>query len=356
VAVDLPSGLDGNGAAIMGPHVQAELTVTFGAPKIAHVLLPAAAAVGDVVVADLGIPTELIDRAAGDLHLLTDETMAGHLSPRPLASHKGDFGHAVIVAGSVGKAGAAILAARGAVRSGAGLVTVATPAAVAQTVDLGSLESMTLPLSTDEGGGLSEETAGEILEFARGKQVLSVGPGLGTAPSTVRVIRSIVVGAEIPVVLDADGLNAFAGSADQLAEGGEGRVLTPHPGELARLLGVTTEEIQRDRVASARTAASQTRSVVVLKGHQTLIADPAGSVFINPTGNPGMATGGTGDVLTGVLTGLLSQGLDLVTAACLAAFVHGSAGDHGMVESGQEGLTAGDLLEHLSAAFRQIRP
>jgi NAD(P)H-hydrate epimerase len=234
-------------------------------------------------------------------------------------------------------------------------VTVATPASLAQTVDLGSLESMTLPLSADPDGGLSEGSGEEILEFSRGKQVLAVGPGLGTAPSSVRVIRSIVARAEIPVVLDADGLNAFVGATDELVDSEAGRVLTPHPGEMARLLGVTPAEVQRDRVASARAAASLMRSVVVLKGNQTLIADPAGTVFINPTGNPGMATGGTGDVLTGILTGLLSQGIEMTTAACLAVYVHGGAGDRALEERGPEGLSAGDLLEHLSDAFCQIR-
>lgn len=356
VAVDLPSGLNGSSAALMGPHIQSELTVTFAAPKIAHVFPPAAEAVGEVAIADLGIPTDLIDRADGDLHLLTDELLAGHLSPRPPASHKGDYGHAVIMAGSVGKAGAAILAARAAVRSGAGLVTVAAPEPVAQTVDLGSLESMTLPIRIGEGGGLSKQSVDELLVFAGDKQVLAVGPGLGMDPSTVQVVRTVVTRAEIPVVVDADGLNAFAGATEMLAEGGEDRVLTPHPGELARLLGTTTEEIQGDRLASARAAAIQTRSLVVLKGHRTLIAEPGGTVFVNPTGNAGMATGGTGDVLTGMLTGLLCQGLDVTTAACLAVYLHGLSGDLAVVENGHAGLTASDLLRHLPAAWRRIRP
>ncbi len=355
VAVDLPSGLDGSRAAVMGPHIQAELTVTFAAPKIAHVLLPAAEAVGEVVVADLGIPSALIERATGALHLLTGDELAGYLSPRSPISHKGDFGHAMIVAGSVGKAGAAILAARGAVRSGAGLVTVATPASVAQTVELGSLESMTMPLAEDQDGGVSEPGVEAVLEFARGKQVLAVGPGLGTCPTTVQFIRSIVAAAEIPVVLDADGLNAFAGAIADLAASGAEKILTPHPGELARLLAVSTAEIQADRVASARLAARQTSAVVVLKGFQTLVAEPTGAVFVNPTGNPGMASGGTGDVLTGIITGLLSQGLDISAAACLGAFVHGSAGDRAMTECGQIGLTASDLLSHLPEAFLRLR-
>jgi len=354
VAVDLPSGLNGSTATIMGPHIQAELTVTFAAPKIAHVLLPAAEAVGEVVIADLGIPRDLIERAAGDLHLLVVEELMGHLSPRPPSSHKGDFGHALIMAGSVGKAGAAILAARGAVRAGAGLVTVATPESVAQTVELGSLESMTLPLAADPHGGLSEESATTILDFASGKHVLAVGPGLGSSASTVQVIRRVVAEVEIPVVLDADGLNAFAGAMELLKGSGCEKILTPHPGELARLLGVSTAEIQVDRVASARSAARLAGSVVVLKGFQTLVAEPDGAVFVNPTGNPGMASGGTGDVLTGIITGLLSQGLEPTMAARLGVFVHGSAGDRAMTDCGQIALTASDLLVFLPDAFRRL--
>lgn len=354
VAVDLPSGLDASAAQIMGPHVQAEMTVAFGAPKIAHILPPAAEAVGEVVIADLGIPAELVEQADGDLHLLEAEELSSEVSTRLLSSHKGDYGHAVIVAGSVGKAGAAILAAQGAMRSGAGLVTVATPGTVAQTVDLGSLESMTLPL--EEGpDGLAEESIEKILHFVHGKQVLALGPGLGTEESTLQVIRAIVRDSEAPVVLDADGLNAFAGAADAMVEGRADRILTPHPGELARLLGVTAGEIQADRVASARSGALRTDSVVVLKGHKTLIAEPAGRIFVNPTGNPGMASGGTGDVLTGIITGLVSRGLEASVAARLGTYLHGSAGDLAGIERGEESLTASDILQQLPEAFRQLR-
>jgi len=355
LAVDLPSGLNGSSAEVIGPHVQAEMTVTFGAPKVPHVFLPAAEAVGGVVVADLGVPTELVDGAAGDLHLLTAEELAGWLKPRRLDSHKGDYGHAVIVAGSVGKAGAAILAARGAVRSGAGLVTVAAPAPIVQTIDLGSVESMTLPLSVGEDGGLLTENVEAILEFSAGKQVLTIGPGVGTSPTTFATVRDLVATAKCPVVLDADGLNALAGSFESLSGSQAPRILTPHPGELARLLGVTAAEIQEDRIASVRSAASKTGSVVVLKGYQSLIGNPEGRVFVNPTGNPGMATGGTGDVLTGMISGLLSQGYDALSACCLGVYLHGSAGDIAAAEHGQTGLAARDLLDSLPDAWDRFQ-
>ena len=355
VAVDIPSGLDGSSAAIVGPHIQAELTVTFAAPKIAHVMLPAAEVVGEVVVADLGIPTRLIEDAGGSLHLLEDRELVGLLPARALTSHKGDYGHALIVAGSVGKSGAAILAARAAVRAGTGLVTVATPEPVTQTVDLGSLESMTLPLEMNSNGGLGESSLQAILIALEGKQTLAVGPGLGTDPTTIQVVRSLVERAEVPLVLDADGLNAFAGRIEELANSEGERVLTPHPGELARLLQVGVDDVQGDRLASAASAAALTRSVVVLKGHQTLIADPGGLIFVNPTGNPGLATGGSGDVLTGVITGFLSQGLQPLQAACLGVFIHGLAGDRVAAERGQEVLIASDLLDELSPALMQVQ-
>ena len=355
IAVDLPSGLNGSSAEIMGPHVLAELTITFGAPKVPHIFLPAAGIVGKVVVADLGIPSQLIEGAAGDLHLLTAEELADNLMIRPIDSHKGDFGHSLVLAGSVGKAGAAILTARAAVKAGAGLVTVATPLSIVQTVDLGSIESMTLPLREDDAGGLSVANLEQVLEFTKELQACAIGPGLGTQPSTAELVRAVVGACEIPTIIDADGLNAFVGFTDSLAAGSARRILTPHPGELARLLESTTSDVQMDRVGSARTAAARTDSIVVLKGAQTLIASPERGVFVNLTGNPGMATGGSGDVLTGLITGFVSQGYDPLIAACLGVHTHGSAGDLAAQEVGEPSLSADDLLRQMPAALQRIR-
>ncbi|MCP4660546.1 MAG: NAD(P)H-hydrate dehydratase, partial [bacterium] len=328
VAVDLPSGLDGSRATIPGPHPHAALTVTFAAPKIAHIFPPAAAACGEVVVGDLGIPPALLEEAPGQLHLLTDRQLAACLVPRDPASHKGHYGHALIVAGSPGKGGAVVLAAQAAVRSGAGLVTAAVPEPILPIVDGGSLESMTLALAAGPDGGLSQEAAAQVLEAAADKQAVAVGPGLGLGPATAEAVRRLVRALPVPVVLDADGLNAFAGRIAELAEREAGTVLTPHPGEMARLLDLAGgAEVQADRLAAARRAAEESGAVVVLKGYQTLIADPDGEVWVNPTGNPGMAGGGSGDVLTGLVVGLVCQGYDLLTAAQLAAFLHGLAGD-----------------------------
>lgn len=356
VAVDLPSGLSGSRAEPFTPHVEAALTVTFAAPKVAHVFPPAADAVGEMVVTDLGIPERLVEDVEeedGDLHLLMGEELAELLPPREAGTHKGDYGHALLVAGSNGKAGAAILAARSMIRAGAGLVTVAVPEPIVQTVDLGSIESMTLELPSSPAGQITEAAVEAVLAAAEGKAVLALGPGLGQEPATAEAIRRIVLDAPLPLVLDADGLNAFAGRAGELAERRSETVLTPHPGELGRLLGIPTAEVQADRVVAARRAAEETEAIVVLKGSLTLVASGR-AVFVNPTGNPGMATGGSGDVLTGLIAGLLAQGLDALDATILGVYLHGLAGDIAASFHGEVALAAGDLIDALPEALSKL--
>lgn len=366
VAVDLPSGLNGGRHQPLGVCVRADLTVTFAAPKIAHVLPPASEAVGELVVADLGIPPRLVEEVeelAGRLHLLTGEELGVLLPPRERSGHKGSYGHALLVAGSPGKAGAAILAARGAVRAGAGLVTIAVPEPILPTVDLGSLESMTLGLPASVFGMIAGEAVQRVLEAAEGKAVLALGPGLGqgaeTAADAAAAIRRMVLEAPLPVVADADALNAFAGRAGELQGRREATVLTPHPGELSRLLGTPTAELLDDRVAAARRAAEETGAIVVLKGSLTLVANPDREVWINPTGNPGMGTGGSGDVLTGIVAGLIAQreafSLEVLDAVLLAVYLHGLAGDLAAERQGEQALAAADLLDFLPAAFAALR-
>lgn len=347
VAVDLPSGLNGSQSEPLGPHIEADLTVTFAAPKIAHVFPPSSESVGELVVTDLGIPPELVEEAeeeGGPLHLLVGEELAGLVPEREPGTHKGDYGHALILAGSPGKAGAAILAARAAVRAGAGLVTAAVPESILDVVDLGSIESMTLPLRSLE----------EVLDAAEGKSVLAMGPGLGQERETFEAIRRIALEVPLPLVLDADGINAFGGRAAELAGRTAETVLTPHPGELGRLLGIPTSDVQDDRLAAARRAAVEAEAVVVLKGYRTLVATPGGEVHVNPTGNPGMASGGTGDVLTGLIAGLLAQGLGALDAARLGVYLHGLAGDLAAARTGETALAASDLLTYLPAAFLEV--
>jgi len=354
IAVDLPSGLDADRLDFPGPHITADLTVTFAALKLAHVFPPASEAVGSVVIADLGIPMDLVEQADGDLYLLGGGDLAPLLGPRPLAAHKGDFGHLLLVAGGSGKSGAAVLAARAAVRAGAGLVTAAVPASILDAFEAASIETMSVALSTSPGGELGEPALELLEREAEGKQAVAVGPGLGSARGTAEVVRAFCLGVELPLVLDADGLNAFAGRIEALAGRSRPTVLTPHPGELARLLGVATADIVEDRLGSVRRAARQSGAIVILKGHLTLIADPEGGVYVNPTGNPGMATGGSGDVLTGLIAALLAQGLEPLAAAQLGTFVHGMAGDSAAVAVGERSLAAGDLLGFVPSSFEAL--
>ncbi|QQR72551.1 MAG: NAD(P)H-hydrate dehydratase [Holophagales bacterium] len=354
LAVDLPSGLDGDRGDRVGPTLRADVTVALAAPKVAHVLAPASRLVGELAVAELGIPAWLIDEAPGGLGLLLGEELAGWLPVREADSHKGSYGHLLIVAGSPGKAGAAILAARAAVRGGAGLVTVACPAPIAPLVDLGSLESMTLALPVTSAGGLSLAAVDELVDAAHRRTAVALGPGLGDDAETFEAVRRAVLAIDRPLVLDADGLNAWAGRPRDLVGRRAPTVLTPHPGELARLLGCPTAEVAADRLAAARRAAELTQAVVVLKGHQTVVATPDGEQHLNTTGNPAMASGGSGDVLTGLTGALLAQGLEAATAADLAVHLHGLAGDLAAAELGGVAVPAAELAERLPAAMTRL--
>ena len=362
LAVDLPSGLSGSRREPLGPHVVADATVTFAAPKVAHVFPPAAEAVGELVVTDLGIPPSLVEEADdedGPLHLLVGAELAGRLPERPADTHKGDYGHVLVVAGSPGKAGAAVMTARAAVRAGAGLVTVAVPEPLLAAVDTASVESMTLALPASPSGQLVRAAVEAVLAAAEGKDVLALGPGLGGEDETAESIREIVRRAGLPLVLDADGLNAFAGRLRELRERAAPTVLTPHPGELGRLLGVAAGEVQADRLAAARRAAAESGATVVLKGNLTLVAAPPsggrpGSVHVSTAGNPGMASGGTGDVLTGTIAALLGWLGTVDDAVPLAVHLHGLAGDLAAAVTGEASLTAGDVIDALPAAFRSL--
>lgn len=354
LAVDLPSGLNGDRSDLWGPHIEADLTVTFGALNAAHVFPPASDAAGRVVIADLGIPLDLVERADGDLFLLDAGDLAPLLGPRPAAAHKGDFGHLLIAAGSVGKSGAAVLAAQAAVRSGAGLVTAAIPESILDAFEAASLETMSTPLPVVDEGELAGGALDELVRGAESKNAVAVGPGLGTSSVTAETIRSFCLGVELPLVLDADGLTAFAGQLGGLRQRSCATVLTPHPGELARLIGVETADIVKDRLGSVRRAAEESGAVVLLKGHLSLIADPEGGVYVSPTGNPGMATGGSGDVLTGMIGALLAQRVDPLAATQLAAFAHGMAGDAAAAEVGERSLAAADLLAFVPSSFRAL--
>lgn len=356
VAVDLPSGVSADGGELIGECARADATVTFTAPKLAHVFPPACEFAGVWVTRPIGTPPEALEQNSDlRLNLTCRDDVSWIAQRRTLTAHKGSFGHVLLLAGSVGKTGAAALAAKAALRAGAGLVTVATPERALPVIASLGLEFMTEPLPETAAGTVSLRAldGGRFDRLVRGKSVLAVGPGLGGDPETAELVRTIVNRYDVPVVLDADGLNAFAGCMNTLAAAGHTRVLTPHPGELARLTGQSIGEIQGRRIEVARDFAARHQVHLVLKGYRTLIAPPDGQVWVNPTGNPGMATGGTGDVLTGVTAGLLSQfaARPLPSVVAAAVYLHGLAGDLAARELGENSMLAGDLLDALPQAF-----
>jgi NAD(P)H-hydrate epimerase len=276
------------------------------------------------------------------------------LAPRAEDAHKGDFGHVFIVAGARGYAGAAKLAARAAERSGAGLVTLGVPAPLLDTIAAALTETMTLALEADKQGGLAAEAATAALDFAQGKSAAGVGPGLGRGDGASQFVETFAVRCPVPFVLDADGLNALSGRADLLALKQSDCILTPHPGEMARLLQCSADEVQADRETAALRLAEKAQAVVALKGARTLIAAPGGPIFENPTGNHGLAKGGSGDVLTGLIAGLVAQGLTPLNAAKVGVFTHGLAADLAAEAIGARGMIASDVIDHLPAAWRAI--
>jgi ADP-dependent NAD(P)H-hydrate dehydratase / NAD(P)H-hydrate epimerase len=356
IAVDIPSGVD---ADVMGTQTgavaRADAVVTFTAPRPAHVF--GALTAGPVVIAPIGSPEEAI---VSSLHLnvITPQGVAPLVGPRSREANKGSFGHVLVVGGSVGKAGAAAMAGITVLRAGAGLSTVATPKSVLTTIAGFHPEVMTEPCEETDAGTISLRA----LEYAhmdglvKGKTVLAVGPGISRHTETAEFVRTIVQKYSVPIVLDADGLNAFEGQAGKLSGKGRTLVITPHPGEMARLTGLSIPEVQRGRIGVARKFAAEHELIVVLKGHRTLIAHPGGEVWVNTTGNPGMATGGTGDVLTGMVAGMIAQYQSRVLEAVTGAVhLHGLAGDVACEFTGEQSLVATDLVKALPEAMRNVR-
>jgi len=356
-SVDLPSGINADLTEVEGHAIEAERTYTLCRPKLALALRPSSAHCGIWRVIPIGIPDEAVAAAGSDLEWLDLASAGALLGTREPDAHKGTYGHVLIVAGSPGKSGAAVLAARGALRSGVGLVTVATNASNQERVAVQQAEIMTEPLDGSPGAGLGPAASRQALDLLRSRDALVLGPGLGTTPGSCRAIGEIVAGCDVPSVIDADGLNALA-LEDRSARSWTQRpaqvVLTPHPGEAARLLGSSAREVQADRLGAARQLAGDTGTVVVLKGHRSLVAAPDGRVAVNASGNPGMATAGSGDVLSGIVGTFLARGFSAWDAARLAVFAHGAAGDLAAGPCGQEGLIASDIVNRLPEAFGSI--
>jgi NAD(P)H-hydrate epimerase len=354
VSVDLPSGISADTSHLIGDCIDAAMTVTLAAPKLPLVLPPAEAFAGDVVIADIGIPHDVIESVEGPyVELMTPEQIRDIVGPRAADAHKGDFGRVTIVAGSRGKTGAAHLSGLAALRSGAGLVTVATPESCLPIVASMAAEMMTEPLPESDGG-VAAEAVDRVLALQH--DVLACGPGLGRSPAVGAFVRALLARASVPLVLDADALTVLADDPTVLA-GSEERdvIITPHPGEMARLVGRSVEDVQNDRIGIATEFATTHHLYVVLKGHRTLIATPHGRIYINPTGNPGMATGGTGDVLTGMIAAWLAQLLDAEAACRLSVFLHGVAGDLAEAGEGQVSMIATDVVALLGEALTQLQ-
>lgn len=356
IAVDIPSGAD---ADVMGSQTgavaRADVIVTFTAPRPAHVF--GQLTTGPTVVAPIGSPPQAITSKLG-LNLITPGDVAALLAPRRRDANKSNYGHVLIVGGSLGKAGAAAMAGMSALRVGAGLSTVATAKSVLPTVAGFHPELMTEPLEETEAGTISMRALeyGRFDSLAKAKTVMAIGPGISRNADTVEFIHTIVSNYETAMVIDADGLNAFEGRPEKLHGSGPPRVITPHPGEMARLTGKTVPEIQRDRIGTARRFAQEHQVIVVLKGHRTLVADAGGELWVNTTGNPGMATGGTGDVLTGMVAGFMAQNPSRIFEAVLAAVhLHGLAGDIAAKSMGEYSLVATDLLKALPEAFHRVQ-
>ena len=352
-AVDIPSGIDASTGRILGQSVSADLTATFAFPKIGQVSYPGAGFVGELVVVDIGIPANVASQVTDDALLVTWQVAKTLLPLRPQDGHKGTFGHLLVAAGSVGKSGAAVMTAEAALRGGCGLATLACPAEIQPVIASRLTEVMSAPLA-DADGEVSLESLSALQSLLEEKQALAVGPGFGLGAEASEVVRRLVADCPLPMVVDADGLTALVGHLELLTERQAPLVLTPHPGEMARLAQLPVSTIQEDRVAVARDFAIRHGVVLVLKGARTVIALPDGRIRINASGNAGMASGGMGDVLTGLIGSLLAQGLEAGQAATLAVFLHGYAADRLAELYGDAGLLAGDLITELPAARQAL--
>ncbi len=354
VAVDIPSGAD---ADAMGPQqgiiARADSIITFTAPRPAHVF--GSLTKGPTCVAEIGSPPEAIVSSL-QLNLITPRDFASLIAPRPAESNKGNYGHMLVVGGAKGKAGSVAMSGIAALRAGAGLATVATAESVLPTVAGFHPELMTEPLAETAEGTIAASAIERIEALMKGKTVLAIGPGISQFPETSELVRTLVSKNNFPIVLDADGLNAFAGRTNELNGNGRVLVITPHPGEMARLAGCSIADVQKDRLGVARQFAREHELIVVLKGHRTLVVEPNGEAWVNTTGNPGMSTGGTGDILTGITAGMIAQHPNEALLAVIAAVhLHGSAGDVMAESVGEHSMVATDLLQGLPKAFRHAQ-
>jgi NAD(P)H-hydrate epimerase len=379
ISADIPSGISSDNGQVMGNAVRAGYTVTFGLPKRGHFLHPGAEFSGKLFIEDIGFPKALLGSEKPGVELLERDYLKRLIPVRRTYSHKGNYGHVLIIAGSRGKTGAALMAAEACLRTGAGLVTIGIPESLAEVFQSRVTEAMTLILPDNSDGTLSAKASGRILDFLnKSADILAIGPGIGVTAGTRKLLRDLISNSESPMVIDADGINSINGNIGVFTKAKAPLILTPHPGEMARLLkeaksiehrakskdvaavpkafGISLrDEIEKDRINTAISFAKETGTHLVLKGVPTIIAAPDGQAFINPTGNPGMAKGGTGDVLTGMISGFLAVCRNPLHSCILGVYIHGLAGDIGASEIGENSLIATDIIDKIPAAFFSLK-
>jgi NAD(P)H-hydrate epimerase len=359
VAIDLPTGMNADTGEVAGPCVRAKLTVTIACRKQGLLFSPGREHAGELIVAEIGFPAAAFRQVAREKNarlttfLLDGEVLSHWVPQRPRNAFKNRMGQILAIAGSRGFGGAARLTAVSALRAGAGLVVLAVPESLLPSVEAATAEVVKFPLQ-EENGAISVTAIDQLQSRLKWAEVIALGPGLGTLPSAGSVVKHILAEFSGTVVLDADGLNLLAGQPELIRQAAGKIILTPHPGELSRLIGADKTTVARNPVAVARQVSESLGQVLVLKGAPTVVASPTGEVFINSTGNPGMATGGSGDVLTGVIAGLAGQDLDPLRAALLGVYIHGLAGDLARDRLGEWSMIAGDIMEHLHLALQQL--
>ncbi len=353
-SVDIPSGLNADTGQPCGTAIHAQGTATFALPKIGHYTYPGAEYTGKLDIIDIGIPLAVVEAVSPQQFLLTAERVRSYFQPRAAETHKGKTGHLLVVAGSTGKTGASAMTAVSAMRAGAGLVTLGVAESLNPIVESQVLEVMTAPLPQSQTGILGDSALDEILALTTAKACLAIGPGIGQAKQTRSLIAKVITQIDIPMVIDADGLNNIAGQTQLLKKLKAPAVLTPHPGEMARLIESTPAVVQQNRLACAREFATHFGVHVVLKGAATVTAHPNGTAFVNPTGNPGMASGGMGDVLTGILAGFITQGFSPEAASHAAVYLHGAAADTMATNMGPIGYLAGEVMDTIPGEIRKI--
>jgi NAD(P)H-hydrate epimerase len=354
IAVDIPSGVEADTGKVNGEAIKADHTITFALPKIGLVLEPGRDHVGTLTVADISIPAVLLQSEVIKTSLITEAMVKSLFKPRAAESHKGTYGHALVIGGSMGMAGALMMTSYAALKTGSGLVTAGVPSSLVPIVQSSLLEVMCQALASTPQGTISLEALPVINNLLGSTSVCAIGPGMSRYDEAYKILCFVLENAGIPVLIDADGLNALQGNAEILKDRQIPVVITPHPGEMARLTGLKIEEIQENRLEIARQFAQEWGITIVLKGNRTVVACPSGDLFVNITGNPGMATAGSGDVLSGIILGLMAQGMKAHQAALAGVYIHGRAGDRAAESTGQRGLVATDMINCLPEVLRQL--